>query len=523
MLVVTTAAASPSTTAAAQTQPPAPVVAPAPRFFECSVADAACVPPSLVREFRGVWLATVGNMDWPSRPGLHPDSARLELTRLLDHAAATGLNAVIFHVRPAGDALYASTIEPWSEYLTGRQGLAPAPPWDPLAFAVTEAHARGLELHAWFNPYRAKDPTSKGPLAAQHLARRNPGYAMRYGRYTWFDPGEPAVRRHTVRVVLDVLNRYDVDGIHVDDYFYPYPEQRRGRDIPFPDATRFRRYQRAGGTLELDDWRRNNVDVLIDTLHTEIAKAKPWVKFGISPFGIWRPGEPARVRGLDAFARIYADAKKWLENGWVDYLVPQLYWTIDADGQPFAELLRWWIAQNAKARHVWPGLADYKIGESRTTWRSDEILRQIDTTRAVVAVGNRGTTPGAVHFQMTALVKDRGGVSTLLAQRSYATRALVPASPWMGDSRPGTPGIAVATSRMGDVLIFARRSIADVRWWAVQARSGESWTTHLIDGAQNEAPLARFAGTGGGPAEILAVAAVSRTGVAGAPVAIRVR
>jgi len=500
-----------ATTAEAQVVPVANV-----RSAPCPIAEAACAPPPVAREFRGVWVATVGNMDWPSRAGLPPDSARLELIQILDRAVRTGLNAVVFQVRPAGDALYASRIEPWSEYLTGRQGLAPSTAWDPLAFAVREAHARGLELHAWFNPYRAKDPTAKGPLAASHMARQYPGYARRYGRYTWFDPGEPNVRRRTVRVILDVLRRYDVDGIHIDDYFYPYPEQRRGRPIPFPDATTFRRYQRAGGKLELDDWRRRNVDLLVDTLRTEIAKAKPWVKFGVSPFGIWRPGQPETVRGFDAFEKIYADARKWLANGWVDYLVPQLYWGIEQEGQRFPELLRWWQGQNDSTRHIWPGLAAYKIAVGRTPWASGEVLRQIDTTRALAPA----LSTGVVHFQMKALMQDRDSIASRLARGPYAKLALVPASPWKGAAVPRTPAIAIAAGRAGDVLTIARRREDDVRWWLIQRRTGDEWRTTLIDGAALETPV-------GGPMseapDVIALTPISRTGVAGTPVAVRVR
>jgi len=503
--------------AAAAAQPTAPLgLTAAVKSAVCPQAELFCVPPEVLREFRGVWVATVGNMDWPSRPGLPADSARVELVRILDQAVWSGLNAVVFQIRPAGDALYASKIEPWSEYLTGKQGLAPVEHWDPLTFAVKEAHARGLELHAWFNPYRAKDPTAKGPLAAMHMANQYPAFAKRYGHYTWFDPGEPAVRRRTVRVVLDVLARYDVDGIHFDDYFYPYPEQRRRKDIPFPDATSFKRYQKQGGSLERDDWRRRNVDLLIDTLRTEIAKVKPWVKFGVSPFGIWRPGEPSSVRGFDAYSKIFADARKWLVNGWVDYLVPQLYWAIAQDGQAFGELLRWWKAQNPQARHVWPGLADYKIGDGRVPWQSGEILRQIDTTR--VAGGSVGT----VHFQMKALLQDRDSVATRLARGPYAAPALVPASPWMGRVAPRTPAIAIAGASTGDILTIARSATDDVKWWLVQTQAGGAWTTRVMDGALTQIAMVTFTSAAGAP-EILAVTPVGRTGVAGSPIAIRVR
>ena len=497
-------------------QPPPPISL-AVRSAPCPAEDPACVAPAVPREFRGVWVATVNNLDWPSRPGLSTDSAKLEMTRLLDHAAAIGLNAIVFQVRPAGDAMYASKLEPWSEYLTGTQGRPPAPAWDPLAYAIQEAHARGLELHAWFNPYRAKDPSAKGPVAAGHFSRQYPAYAKRYGRYLWFDPGEPNVRRQTVRVVLDVVNRYDVDGIHLDDYFYPYPEQRNRRDIPFPDATSFARYQRAGGSLGHDDWRRDNVNRLVDTLRTVIAKAKPWVKFGISPFGIWKPGEPASVTGFDAFSRIYADARTWLTRGWVDYFVPQLYWGVEQEGQRFGELLRWWSAQNDSSRHIWAGIAGYKIGDQPGQWRSAEVLRQIDTTRAVP-----GST-GAVHFQMTTLLKDRDSVATALARGPYAQPALVPESPWMGAARPRTPAIAIAADRRGDVLTIARRAGDDVRWWVVQAKTGNEWRVRVLDGALSETPLSALAPHGTVGPDIISLTPIGRTGVSGAPVAIRIR
>jgi uncharacterized lipoprotein YddW (UPF0748 family) len=495
----------------ASAQPTPPV-----RSAPCPQEEPGCAPPAIAREFRGVWVATVGNMDWPSRPGLPSDSARLELARIIEYSARIGLNAILFQIRPAGDALYSSKIEPWSEYLTGKQGMAPDKSWDPLSFAVREAHARGLELHAWFNPYRAKDPTAKGQVSATHFSRQYPAYAMRYGRYTWFDPGEPNVRKRTVRVVMDVLNRYDIDGVHVDDYFYPYPEQRRRREIPFPDTRSFERYRRTGGRLDRDDWRRQNVDLLVDTLRGEITKAKPWVKFGVSPFGIWRPGEPATVTGFDAFGRIYADARKWLSKGWVDYLAPQLYWGIEQDGQRFGELLRWWHDQNDSTRHIWPGLAGYKINAPPARWRSGELLRQIDSTRTV-----RGAT-GAVHFQFTALFEDRDSIATRLLNGPYAIPALVPAMPWKGGAIPRTPAIAIAESRGIEVLVIGRRPPDDVRWWAIQSRVGTQWRLRLVEAAITEVSVRSLA-VAGVAAETIALTPVSRTGVAGAPIAIRVR
>jgi uncharacterized lipoprotein YddW (UPF0748 family) len=281
--------------------------------------------PPVLREFRGVWVATVGNMDWPSKRTLSTAEQQQELRTLFDRAEALKLNAVIFQVRPAADALYASSLEPWSEFLTGTQGKRPQPFWDPLAFAIAEAHARGIELHAWFNPYRAGFVRGKSPAASSHIRRTSPTLVKKYGSYLWMDPGEAAVRARTVKVIVDVVKRYDVDGIHLDDYFYPYPESdRRGRVLPFPDATSYAKYRKTGGKLDRADWRRENVNTLVRQLHDTVHATKPWVRFGISPFGIWRPGYPQQIRGFDAYEKLYADARKWLREGWVDYFTPQL-------------------------------------------------------------------------------------------------------------------------------------------------------------------------------------------------------
>ena len=308
--------------------------------------------PEVAREFRGVWVASVANIDWPSKRTLTTAEQQAELIALLDQAAALKLNAVLFQVRPAADALYQSSIEPWSEYLTGAQGRAPVPFWDPLAFAVREAHARNLELHAWFNPYRARHTDAKSPLSRSHIAKTNPSLVKKYGGYLWMDPGERVVRERTIRVVLDVVKRYDIDGVHIDDYFYPYPETtRRGRPIPFPDDVSWKRYRNGGGKLTRADWRRQNVDQLVEALHDGIHKVKPWVRFGVSPFGIWRPGYPAQVRGFDAYEQIYADARKWLREGWLDYFTPQLYWPTTKAAQSYPVLLQWWAEENAQGKH----------------------------------------------------------------------------------------------------------------------------------------------------------------------------
>ena len=494
---------------AAQGAPPAGAV-------PCPQTDSTCVPPPVTREFRGVWVASVRNIDWPSRPGLPPAIAKAELIALLDRAVALGLNAVVLQVRPSGDALYASKIEPWSTYLTGKQGLAPVPFWDPLQFAVEQAHARGLELHAWFNPYRAKDPSDKGPLAASHIARRHPELVKKYGKQLWMDPGEPAVREQTLKVVLDVVKRYDIDGVHLDDYFYPYPEKRPNGSTDFPDERSWKKYKSGGGKLSRDDWRRSNVDDLIRDLHDGIAKAKPWVKFGISPFQLWRPGFPESVTtGLDAYATLYADSRKWFTNGWVDYLSPQLYRRVDEE-RSYGLLLRWWSAQNPQRRHLWPGIftSGVRTGTD-TVWRGREIVAQVLATRDQPAVD------GELHFSMEAFLTDRDSVGTLLRRTVYAAPALVPSSPWMTSAAtPAPPEIALKEGVTGDTVLIAPGAGDVARWWVVQWRTAGTWTTRVIDASVHQFGLAN-AGNATPHPDLVTVTAVGRTEQAGSPSALR--
>ncbi len=342
------------------------------------------VPPEPTREFRAAWVATVANIDWPSRKTLSTQEQKAELLAILDRAAQLKLNVVIFQVRPACDALYASRIEPWSEYLTGTMGKPPEPFYDPLAFAVEEAHKRGLELHAWFNPYRARLRSASSPVAATHVSRvpvRSLSGSMENSS------GSTRARRdvqdYSLSVVMDVVKRYDVDGIHFDDYFYPYKARDgSGKDLDFPDDASWQRFG-AGGKLSRDDWRRENVNAFIQRVYKSIKAAKPWVKFGVSPFGIWRPKNPPQIEGFDAYAALYADSRKWLANGWVDYFAPQLYWAIEPPDQSFPVLLRWWAEQNTKGRTTLPGMDSTKVGrsESRRGWQPQEIVNQIRLTR----------------------------------------------------------------------------------------------------------------------------------------------
>jgi uncharacterized lipoprotein YddW (UPF0748 family) len=442
-------------------------------------------PPPVEREFRGVWVASVANMDWPSRRDLTVAEQQRELLVILDRAVELKLNAIVLQVRPAGDALYASTIEPWSEFLTGKSGRAPSPPYDPLAFAVTEAHRRGLELHAWFNPYRMRYSSETSSVSPKHMARRRPDLVRRYGPYLWLDPGSNEVRVYTTRVITDVVKRYDIDGVHIDDYFYPYREpRRRGRGyIPFPDDPTYRVYRRTGGKLSRDDWRRRNVDLLVEMLYGAVKKTKPWVKFGVSPFGIWRPGYPASVRGLDAYQEIFADSRRWLNNGWVDYWAPQLYWRAEAPQQRYTDLLGWWVEENTKQRHIWPGLYTSRVGmRGSVTWQASEVTTQVRLTR---------TQPGAtgnVHFSMESLLDNRHGLVDSLTSEIYARPALIPASPWMDATVPDPPGATMRPDSVsGRTTITLRPAGTTPVWlWVVQAQYGDAWTTRIVPGAQRE-------------------------------------
>ncbi|MGH8518825.1 MAG: glycoside hydrolase family 10 protein, partial [Panacagrimonas sp.] len=342
------------------------------------------LPPPVARELRAVWVATVNNIDWPSRPDLTTWEQQQELLAILNRATALKMNAIVFQVRPVADAFYVSRYEPWSRWLTGRQGRQPIPLWDPLAFAVAESHKRGLELHAWFNPYRVS--YSRDSLRARnHVSTRRPDLVVSYGRTLWMDPGIPEVRSLMVRAVMDVVRRYDVDGVHIDDYFYPYPELDASQQpIEFPDSASYAAYRRGGGALEKNDWRRRNVDLLVRQFYAAVKAEKPWVKVGISPFGIWRPGNPPQIQGFDAYDRIFADARKWLIEGWVDYLAPQLYWPIYPPEQSYPALLQWWVDQNRKGRHIWPGLGAHRLAlTGPRAMRADEIVQQIQITRDI--------------------------------------------------------------------------------------------------------------------------------------------
>jgi uncharacterized lipoprotein YddW (UPF0748 family) len=468
--------------------PLAPVAAPAP------IPVVSAVPPPAPREFRAAWVSTVANIDWPSKPGLNAAVQQAEAIAILNRAQAMNLNAIVLQVRPSADAIYPSKLEPWSEYLTGAQGQPPSPMYDPLAFWIAQAHARGLELHAWFNPYRARNTSAKSAMSPEHISRTKPEAVKAYGKFLWMDPGETAASDQTLAVVLDVVRRYDVDGIHIDDYFYPYPIEAPGAagelaaleagnapkaELDFPDQPSWQRYLLAGGKLERADWRRENVNKLIEALYTGIHKEKSWVRFGISPFGIGKPAlRPAGIVGFSQYDKLYADAEKWLQNGWLDYLSPQLYWPIAQAPQAYDVLLDYWIGLNGKGRHIWPGMFTSRIDASVKSFTPEEIVAQVGIARTRAGAG------GSIHFSMAALMENRKGITDQLKAGPYASQALVPATPWLGSTPPGVP--SVSSRRAPGALTLHLVAGKGTTQYAIWSRYGNEWRFNVTPSARGE-------------------------------------
>ncbi len=472
-------------------------------------------PPPAPREFRAAWVATVANIDWPSTRGSSTDLQKGDARDLIAQARSLGLNALILQVRPSADALYASQLEPWSEFLTGEQGKPPDPSYDPLAFWIEEAHHAGIELHAWFNPFRARHPSARSPLAANHVGISRPDLVRTYGDQVWLDPGEPDAVEHVLAVIRDVVRRYDVDGIHIDDYFYPYPiEDPTGQPIDFPDEHSWQAFLAGGGTLSRAEWRRRNVDGFIERLYQEVHREKPLVRVGVSPFGLGRADRrPNGVTGFSQYDEIYADVELWLEQGWLDYLAPQLYWPRSSPGQPFGTLLDYWHTQNPKGRHIWPGLFTSRTGMS-DPWPAVEITSQIQLLRTC------GDNSGHAHFSLVALKKDYGGITEALAG-VYGGPALVPATGWLGGTEPPVPpapSVQLMSSLTDPATLRVELTTGEVPWLlAVWGRYGNTWHFFTIPDGTGTLPT-HF---GGSPLGLVFVSAVGRTGLESPRVAVQ--
>lgn len=383
------------------------------------------------RELRGVWIATVANIDWPSSKHLDPSLQRQEFIRILDNLQSKGINCVMVQVRDAADAFYAKSTEPWSEWLNGRQGLGPEPFYDPLEFFIQEAHKRSMEIHAWLNPYRAVFNTKRSSVNEAHITRLNPDWFFTFGTTRLFNPGVPAVRSYIVKIVTDLVRNYDIDGIHFDDYFYPYPE--KGQSLS--DGDTFEDFP--NGFANIDDWRRNNVNMLVKTLHDSITSAKPWVKFGISPFGTWKNSsqdpQGSETHGFNSYTGQFADTRLWVKNGWVDYINPQIYFATTSHAVPFEALVKWWDA-NTYGRQLDIGIGAYKIGIDPGSWRDPALIStEMDICRKNTHV------QGQVFFSAQSMIADRLGFGDSLKNKYYRFPALMPLMNWKDTIAPNPP------------------------------------------------------------------------------------
>jgi uncharacterized lipoprotein YddW (UPF0748 family) len=454
---------------------PAAAMPAGPAAVDGATATCGGLPARATRQLRGMWLTTVYNIDFPSRGGLTQAQVKAEYEGWLDLAARQRHNAIFVHVRPSGDAFWPSAYAPWSEWLTGKRDNV-SPGWDPMAWMIARAHARNLEFHAWFNPYRGSQPGPSG--AGADFAKLAPGHPLlahrdwaiphpkgKTARF-YFDPGNPDARRFVEDSMLEAVRTYDVDGVHFDDFFYPYPEA--GED--FPDDASYARWGKGAARAQ---WRRDNVDTLVREMNERIKQLKPWVKFGISPFGIWRnrstDPDGSVTSGLQAYDAIYADTRKWVQQRWLDYIVPQLYWYIGFDKADYAKLLPWWTTLvKGTGVQLYIGQADYRVGE-KGAWSNPAELDRHLTLDAQAGV------QGEVHYSAKQVRADRLGSTTRYRDHHYAAPALLPVMPRLPAAPPPAPALTGATRAPDGSLSFAAT--------AGPAPAATSWALYRVSGA----------------------------------------
>ncbi len=420
------------------------------------------LPPK--REFRAVWIATVDNIDWPSSKNLLPIQQRSEFTSLLNFHKSVGMNAVFVQVRAAGDAFYAKSPEPWSEWLTGKQGREPSPMWDPMDFMVEEAHKRGLEFHAWLNLNRLVHKSSTS-VSSENISKKHPEWILSYDGYKLFNFGIPEVRQFITDMTVNVAKNYDIDGIHFDDYFYPYAAP--GQVIRDDDA-----YQKYGSDFaNKADWRRHNVDLLVKQIHDALHEVNPKLKFGISPFGVWRnrntdPSGSQTQGGLASYDDLFADSRKWVKEGWVDYIAPQVYFSSGFKKVPFKNMVDWW-AENSFGRHFYVGLAAYRVGyqDKDTNWANPtELPKQFRYLRDK-------ESEGAIFFSSRSLKNNNLGFVDSLKHDFFKYPALVPTMPWKDNIPPLVPKSLKATLTTSGIELFWEKpdlaSDGDAAWYYV--------------------------------------------------------
>ena len=410
-------------------------------------------------DLRGIWIASVTNIDWPSRPGLTPAAQQAELVGYYDLAVAQHYNTVVVQVRPTADAFWPSPLEPWSKYLTGTQGGDPG--YDPLAFAVAEAHRRNLEFHAWFNPYRITMnlTTDVAGLSATHPAKLHPEWTIPYGGKLYYNPGIPEAREYCQAAIMDAVTRYDIDAVHFDDYFYPYPVVGE----VFHDEAQYAQY---GAGRSLADWRRDNINALITGLGSAIKSAKPWVKFGVSPFGVWMnqvndPLGSATQAGVQTYTDLYADTRRWVLEEWIDYICPQVYWAESLAVADYNVIVDWWSNVVAGRNvHLYVGQATYKIGASTQSPEWNNLPQEM--SNHLLFNSTRPEVDGNIYFSAKDVRANRLDGMGIVGRDWYRHPALVPPMPWIDASGPKAPK---------DLSASVGGSGTTVRW-----RAGDSTT-----------------------------------------------
>lgn len=382
------------------------------------------------KELRAVWITTAFNIDWPSSSKLTSDEQKAEFIRLIEAQQRNGINAVFVQIRPSAEVFYESELEPWSHWLTGEQGKAPSPYYDPLRFMLDECHKRNIEFHAWFNPFRAVSNIARVKTVPGHITRQHPEWFVTYGDEIvklYLNPGIPDARAYIVKVIMEVVHKYDIDGVHFDDYFYPVKEA--GRD--FPDYTSFLEYNLHH--LSRADWRRENINNFIKTLSDSINAVRPSVKFGVGPSGVWRnkinDPDGSDTRGLASYDEQYADVLKWLREGWIDYVSPQIYWTIGYKAADYQELVDWW-SRHTYGKHLYIGQATHRINTTNGWRNPSEIPDQIRINRMYPQV------KGSIFYSSTSLLNNLNGVTDSLRNNFYYAYADVPDMPWKIKERP---------------------------------------------------------------------------------------
>jgi uncharacterized lipoprotein YddW (UPF0748 family) len=439
------------------------------------------VLPKVDREFRAVWIATVDNIDFPTKKNLSIEEQKAELIKDLELAESLRMNAVIFQVRPMCDAIYDSKIEPWSEFLTGEMGKRQA--FDPLKFITDEAHKRGILVHAWFNPYRAYHPAAK-TVSENHISKRRPDLVRKYGKYLWLDPTDAEVKKYSLSVILDVVKRYDIDGVHFDDYFYPYPEKdENGNTLEFPDDKNYNKYVQAAmqanqsgkqlKPLSRDIWRRLNVNEFIESVGREIKLVKPEIMYGISPFGVSEINK----------TELYADAEKWLSDGTVDYFVPQLYWKSDRPDREFPLLLKHWESINKQKRHIWAGIGTYKIPSKTENFSAAEIIKQISYTREIQL------TSGNIQFSFKSVRSDFDGIQKALREKSYQRSAIIPQTSWIKTANILAPQVKITRDAQFVIANWTEQGARKAFWFIVYAKDKNGWSYSILPSREKSIAL----------------------------------